>query len=146
MTHEEQNEAIAKAMGYYRPSQEEDVEAFEKGWWYRPPGDNSCAVCIGIPSFTSDLNACAEMENRLLINGCSLTNGRVTYGNKLMSICGSHAACVSATAAQRVEAMLKLLKDGVIVNSKAIPGSKPADSASDDTMAKLLPVLNEPSA
>lgn len=62
---------------------------------------------LQIPDYLNDLNAMNDVELNLPDNNSM--HGLVVYHNKLLAVCGSHKACVSATAEQRAEAFLKTI-------------------------------------
>lgn len=69
-----------------------------------PPGKNYEAP---LPEYLSCLNAMADAESKLPDDNS--LHGLVVYHNKLLRICGSHKACISAKAEQRAEAFLKTI-------------------------------------
>lgn len=69
-----------------------------------PPSKNYEA---SLPYYLDNLNAMATAE-AILPDNNSL-HGLVVYHNKLLAVCGSHKACISATAEQRAEAFLKTI-------------------------------------
>lgn len=107
MTVEAQRIKIAEACGWT------EIKVHSGGYMTgtrpRQEMEDVSQVVMAVRLYTSSLDAMHEAEKAALVDGCSLTNGRVTYCNKLMRICGSHAACVHATAAQRAEAFLKTI-------------------------------------
>lgn len=96
MSPQEQNIAIAEACGWKRPFG-------NTGDWERP--DGSMARHLSIPSYHSDLNACAEFEATLT------PIQEEFYRLKLSSIThrGGRDRNVFATAPQRCEAFLRTL-------------------------------------
>lgn len=110
MSPEKQRIAIAEACGYRQPG--DDEEAVEKGWWYKPPGDNSCSLATGLPNYLNDLNAMHEAEKVLTFSK------RQGYYRKLQRVCSAGLlkglivvmeTCIHATADQRAEAFLREL-------------------------------------
>jgi hypothetical protein len=110
MTPEEKRIAIAEACGW----------KFDTEFVWFPSGTRTernmqtydCAAMEDIlmnilPNYLNDLNAMHKAENTLPQDNS--LHGRVAYDNKLMRICGSHQACVSATATQRADAFLKTI-------------------------------------
>lgn len=97
MSDDEINKAIAEACGYtgIRYDWINGSDAIKD--WMHDKGR-------GIPNYCNSLNAMHDAE-KLLANDNTL-GGLVEYANKLMRICGSHAACIHATARQRAEAFL----------------------------------------
>jgi len=69
--------------------------------------DGAISDVQGLPAYLTDLNAMHEAEKVLPVG--NQINGTVAYGNKLMRICGTHEACIRATAAQRAEAFLRTI-------------------------------------
>lgn len=101
MTKEQINIAIAEWCGWRRLSGD-----FRKPWM--PPGKTNCIYSKNTPpDYFNDLNAIHIAESTLSPN--NFMHGRVVFDNNLMRICGSHQACVSATAPQRCEAILRTL-------------------------------------
>jgi hypothetical protein len=111
MTPEAQRIAIAEACGWTH---------FIKATWTTAPGlgrqfkeGDTLAIVPGrsmhepLPDYLNDINAMHEAE-KVLVQGNQI-DGTVSYGNKLMRICGTHEACIRATAAQRAEAFLRTI-------------------------------------
>lgn len=78
----------------------------ECGAWFAP-GASKDEPSLGPPDYSEDLNVMAKAEATLPDDNS--LHGLVVYHNKLLAICGSHKACVSATAEQRAEAFLKTI-------------------------------------
>lgn len=106
MSDDEIRIAVAAAMREHCPCKNAGNEKACN--WNCPCGNpvmsGCCTKCV--KDYPADLNACAEME-KTLPDDNSL-QGKVSYNNQLMRVCGSHAACISATARQRCESFLRV--------------------------------------
>jgi len=103
MNKEQINMAIAESLGWKFNQQHPWVTEECLNTVLSPSGDWYSFS----PEYCDSLDACAEFE-ATLTDDCNLNSGRVRYNNILMSICGSHAKCVSAKSSQRSEALLRL--------------------------------------
>ena len=100
MKPDEQRIAIAEWMGWTQIYNRADLDA--------PRGVNPHNKEVeNLLNYPLDLNAMHEAEKKLTDDNS--LHGKVAYNNVLMRVCGSHAACVSATASQRSEALCRTL-------------------------------------
>lgn len=103
MTNEQINIAIAESLG------EIDPRYTTTGGFIASYVINGVTVGFhGLPNYTSDLNACHEFENTVMLNSHTRLNYLSWLGWE-NDYASTVFACVNATARQRCEAYLRTL-------------------------------------